>query len=72
LRKTEKFHKCDLILKYSAWVGIVPFMKRVNQIEEVKKTNYYWDIAVTSYTQYFTQHSCQYLKYWGGVWVQKL
>lgn len=29
-------------------------MKRVNQVEEVKKTNYNWDIAVISYTQYFT------------------
>jgi hypothetical protein len=60
-------------LKSSAWFGAVPFMERVNQIEEVKKTNcYYCDFAVTSYTQYFTQHSCQYIKYWGGVWVQKL
>jgi hypothetical protein len=57
-------------LKSSAWFGAVPFMKRVNQIEEVKKPNcYYWDFAVRSYTQYFTQHSCQYIKYWGGVWV---
>jgi hypothetical protein len=31
-------------------------MKRVNQLEEVKKTNCYnWDIAVTSYTQYEPQ-----------------
>jgi hypothetical protein len=64
LRKTtEKFNTCDLILKSSAWVGAVPFMKRENQIEEVKKTNcYYWDTAVTSYTEYSTQHSCQYIK----------
>ena len=32
--RTEKFNKCYLILKSSAGVGAVTFMKRVNQIEE--------------------------------------
>jgi hypothetical protein len=54
LRKTEKFNKCDLIWKSSVWVGAVPFMKRVNQIEGVKKTIcYYWDNAGTSYTVFY-------------------
>jgi hypothetical protein len=60
----------------SAWVAVVPFLKTVNQIEEVEKTNYYnyWDISLLETTHNILYSiSASTYNFWGPlVWVQKM